>query len=67
MCRLLCAFEGDYILLESSLDSDENRTFHEECEETQVIGFSCSLPSVVGRGFVEVLMMFFFFILLSCV
>lgn len=67
MCRLLCAFEGDYILVESSLDLDESRTFQEECEETQVIAFSCSLPSVVGRGFVEVLMMFSFFILLLCV
>ncbi|XP_077240490.1 squamosa promoter-binding-like protein 12 [Tasmannia lanceolata] len=52
--RLLCAFEGMYLFQETSHVPVEGMDTSKEHEELQCLTFSCSLPNVTGRGFVEV-------------
>ncbi|KAG6410008.1 hypothetical protein SASPL_128054 [Salvia splendens] len=47
--RLLCALEGNY--LETDCESMEHV---DSLEHVQCLKFSCSIPSVIGRGFIEV-------------
>ncbi|KAK1393463.1 hypothetical protein POM88_012519 [Heracleum sosnowskyi] len=54
--RLLCALEGKYLVHQDSsglTDRAASSTNYEE--EMQCISFSCSIPDVIGRGFVEVM------------
>lgn len=54
--RLLCALEGKYLVQQDSselTDRDVSSTNYEE--EIQSVSFSCSVPDVIGRGFVEVM------------
>uniref|UniRef100_A0A175YPT3 SBP-type domain-containing protein n=1 Tax=Daucus carota subsp. sativus TaxID=79200 RepID=A0A175YPT3_DAUCS len=53
--RFLCALEGKYLVQQDSsvlMDRDASLSNHQE--EMQSISFSCSIPEVIGRGFVEV-------------
>ncbi|KAK1380414.1 squamosa promoter-binding-like protein 1 [Heracleum sosnowskyi] len=53
--RLLCTLEGKYLVHHDSsglTDRAASSTNYEE--EMQCISFSCSIPDVIGRGFVEV-------------
>ncbi|XP_077218276.1 squamosa promoter-binding-like protein 1 [Tasmannia lanceolata] len=52
--RLLCAFEGMHLFQETSHAPGEDTDTSKEPEELQCLTFSCSLPNVTGRGFVEV-------------
>ncbi|XP_057790305.1 squamosa promoter-binding-like protein 1 [Salvia miltiorrhiza] len=47
--RLLCALEGNY--LEANSESMEHV---DSLEHVQCLKFSCSIPAVTGRGFIEV-------------
>ncbi|KAK1356036.1 hypothetical protein POM88_049292 [Heracleum sosnowskyi] len=54
--RLLFALEGKYLVHQDSsglTDRAASSTNYEE--EMQCISFSCSIPDVIGRGFVEVM------------
>lgn len=47
--RLLCALEGNY------LEADSESMEHvDSLEHVQYFKFSCSIPAVTGRGFIEV-------------
>ncbi|XP_068658647.1 squamosa promoter-binding-like protein 1 [Aristolochia californica] len=48
--RFLCAFEGKYLAQATSQVVNALG----EHDDSQCLSFSCSMPSVVGRGFVEV-------------
>lgn len=51
--RLMCALEGKYLVCEDtqmSMDQCSN-----EPDELQCVQFSCSVPVMNGRGFIEVL------------
>jgi len=51
--RLMCALEGKYLVCEDahmSMDQGSN-----EPDELQCVQFSCSVPVMNGRGFIEVL------------
>ncbi|KAL8150334.1 hypothetical protein V2J09_020142 [Rumex salicifolius] len=52
--RLLCALEGKYLALESHQDSSINEDTHKGDDDDECINLSCSIPSVTGRGFIEV-------------
>lgn len=54
--RLLCALEGSYLAEENTHDSMESLDTSKEHDEVQCINFSCSIPAVNGRGFIEVLL-----------
>ncbi|KAI7983858.1 Squamosa promoter-binding-like protein 12 [Camellia lanceoleosa] len=43
--RLLCALEGNYLVEEATDELVEN---------VNILNFSCSIPAVTGRGFIEV-------------
>ncbi|XP_028054458.1 squamosa promoter-binding-like protein 1 [Camellia sinensis] len=43
--RLLCALEGNYLVEEAT---------DELVEDVDILNFSCSIPAVTGRGFIEV-------------
>ncbi|PIN23276.1 hypothetical protein CDL12_04042 [Handroanthus impetiginosus] len=53
--RLLCALEGNYLIQENCADMIGRAadTFVEH-EEVQCLSFSCAMPNIVGRGFIEV-------------
>ncbi|CAL0304865.1 unnamed protein product [Lupinus luteus] len=51
--RLLCALEGKY-LIQDSYDFIENADTAVEHDEIQQVNFSCHVPNVSGRGFIEV-------------
>ncbi|KAK4745296.1 hypothetical protein SAY87_011608 [Trapa incisa] len=46
--RLLCSLEGKYLFQEATQD------LLDEDSELQSIKFSCSIPAVIGRGFIEI-------------
>ncbi|KAK4769883.1 hypothetical protein SAY87_030415 [Trapa incisa] len=46
--RLLCALEGKYLFQKATQD------LLNENSELQSIKFSCSIPEVIGRGFIEI-------------
>uniref|UniRef100_A0A2N9HD86 SBP-type domain-containing protein n=1 Tax=Fagus sylvatica TaxID=28930 RepID=A0A2N9HD86_FAGSY len=52
--RLLCALEGSYLAEENTHDSMESLDTSKEHDEVQCINFSCSIPAVNGRGFIEI-------------
>lgn len=47
--RLLCALEGNYLKVDS-----ESMEHVDSLEHVQCFKFSCSIPTVTGRGFIEV-------------
>ncbi|MBA0645193.1 hypothetical protein Goklo_013320 [Gossypium klotzschianum] len=52
--RLLCSVEGKYLVQNDSHELiDDNDDFKEQ-DELQCINFSCSIPTVTGRGFIEI-------------
>ncbi|KAG2693193.1 hypothetical protein I3760_08G085600 [Carya illinoinensis] len=52
--RLLCALEGNYLVMDNTHDSMDTCHNFEEHDELQSIHFSCSIPAVNGRGFIEI-------------
>uniref|UniRef100_A0A5B7BUB4 Putative squamosa promoter-binding-like protein 12 n=1 Tax=Davidia involucrata TaxID=16924 RepID=A0A5B7BUB4_DAVIN len=52
--RLLCALEGKYLVQESCSDMMEGGDTFIEHDEIQCLNFACSIPNVMGRGFIEV-------------
>ncbi|XP_021887907.1 squamosa promoter-binding-like protein 1, partial [Carica papaya] len=52
--RLLCAVEGTYLVQEDIhelLDGDDGSKEH---DDLQCVSFSCTIPTVNGRGFIEI-------------
>ncbi|XP_072997087.1 squamosa promoter-binding-like protein 6 [Typha latifolia] len=52
--RLLCSFEGNYLVQESTRALVKVTYMGTEKEGPECLSFSCSLPDVRGRGFIEV-------------
>ncbi|KAL2922292.1 Squamosa promoter-binding-like protein 12 [Bienertia sinuspersici] len=52
--RLLCAIEGKYLVQESCYALVDRTDAAAELDEVHSLSFCCSIPDVVGRGFVEV-------------
>ncbi|KAK8570311.1 hypothetical protein V6N13_003000 [Hibiscus sabdariffa] len=54
--RLLCAVEGKYLVQEATneLVVNDNDDDFKEQDELQCVTFSCSIPNVIGRGFIEI-------------
>lgn len=52
--RLLCALEGKYLVNECHADVMGGTESFIEQAEIQTLNFSCTIPNVNGRGFVEV-------------
>ncbi|KAE9611879.1 hypothetical protein Lal_00048928 [Lupinus albus] len=50
--RLLCALEGKYLVCEDAHESTDQQS--KELDEIQCIQFSCSVPVLNGRGFIEI-------------
>ncbi|KAF7804965.1 squamosa promoter-binding-like protein 1 [Senna tora] len=50
--RLLCALEGKYLVCEDANESMDQCS--KELDELQCVQFSCSVPVMHGRGFIEV-------------
>ncbi|KAF9669209.1 hypothetical protein SADUNF_Sadunf14G0084000 [Salix dunnii] len=52
--RLLCAVEGNYMVQDNAqelMDGDGSIKGH---DEVQCVNFSCSIPTLTGRGFIEI-------------
>ncbi|XP_071692076.1 squamosa promoter-binding-like protein 1 isoform X2 [Rutidosis leptorrhynchoides] len=52
--RLLCVLEGSYLYQNSCsglMDATDSLTNH---EDVQTLSFSCSIPNISGRGFIEI-------------
>ncbi|PNY02320.1 squamosa promoter-binding-like protein 1-like, partial [Trifolium pratense] len=49
--RLLCALEGDYLVCEDTHESMDQCS--KDLDELQCVQFSCSVPAMNGRGFIE--------------
>uniref|UniRef100_A0A1D1XPS6 Squamosa promoter-binding-like protein 12 n=1 Tax=Anthurium amnicola TaxID=1678845 RepID=A0A1D1XPS6_9ARAE len=52
--RLLCAFEGKYLVEETTQDLVDSTSTSNEQDGVQYLSFSCSMPNGTGRGFIEV-------------
>lgn len=52
--RLLCAFEGEYLVQDMSHISMDGTDALKENGMLPCLSFSCSVPNVIGRGFIEV-------------
>ncbi|KAM1171290.1 hypothetical protein PS2_021333 [Malus domestica] len=52
--RLLCALEGKYLVQETCYDLVDGADTTIENDQLQCLRFSCSIPNVTGRGFIEV-------------
>ncbi|KAK4433831.1 Squamosa promoter-binding-like protein 1 [Sesamum alatum] len=52
--RILCALEGKYLVQENCADTAGAADSFVEHEEIQCLRFSCFIPNIVGRGFIEV-------------
>ncbi|XP_022934500.1 squamosa promoter-binding-like protein 1 [Cucurbita moschata] len=52
--RLLCAIEGKYLTQEASDEPTECDDNSNAQDDSRCITFSCSIPVVYGRGFIEV-------------
>ncbi|XP_057963989.1 squamosa promoter-binding-like protein 1 [Malania oleifera] len=52
--RLLCALEGKYLVQEATHELIEGGDMLKEDDDLQCLNFSCSIPMVTGRGFIEV-------------
>ncbi|XP_027164714.1 squamosa promoter-binding-like protein 1 [Coffea eugenioides] len=52
--RLLCALEGKYLAQERCADVIGGADLYIEHAEIQTLNFTCTVPDVTGRGFIEV-------------
>ncbi|TKY72966.1 Squamosa promoter-binding protein 1 [Spatholobus suberectus] len=52
--RLLCALEGEYLVQDSCYDLIDGADVANGHNELQHLSFSCHIPNVTGRGFIEV-------------
>ncbi|KAK8639625.1 hypothetical protein V6N13_137998 [Hibiscus sabdariffa] len=52
--RLLCAVEGKYLAREATEELMNDNDDFKEQDELQCVSFSCSIPIVTGRGFIEI-------------
>ncbi|XVE73520.1 hypothetical protein DITRI_Ditri11bG0124900 [Diplodiscus trichospermus] len=52
--RLLCAVEGKYLVQEATNELMDDNDDLKEQDELQCVNFSCSIPTVTGRGFIEI-------------
>ncbi|CAK9145273.1 unnamed protein product [Ilex paraguariensis] len=52
--RLLCALEGNYLVQEANNELEEDSDSLKEHGELQCVSFSCNIPAVTGRGFIEI-------------
>ncbi|GER51744.1 squamosa promoter-binding protein [Striga asiatica] len=52
--RLLCTLEGNYLVQENFADTTRGADSFEEHDGMQSFNFSCVIPDIVGRGFIEV-------------
>ncbi|XP_058008560.1 squamosa promoter-binding-like protein 1 isoform X2 [Hevea brasiliensis] len=52
--RLLCAVEGKYMSQENTQELMDGVDNLKGYEELQCVNFSCSIPTVSGRGFIEI-------------
>ncbi|KAL1189267.1 Squamosa promoter-binding-like protein 1 [Cardamine amara subsp. amara] len=54
--RLLCAVEGKYLIQETTRDltTEENDDLKESNEIVECVNFSCDMPIMSGRGFMEI-------------
>lgn len=55
--RLLCAFEGKYLIQEinnPTIQCSDKRSNGNRNEQLQSLSFSCRIPDAIGRGFIEV-------------
>ncbi|KAK6803940.1 hypothetical protein RDI58_001724 [Solanum bulbocastanum] len=52
--RLLCALEGNYLDPEADNDLEEHVDGGDKDDKLQSLNFTCSIPAVGGRGFIEV-------------
>nr|AVV48326.1 squamosa promoter binding-like protein [Litchi chinensis] len=52
--RLLCAVEGKYMVQETTHELMNDVDSSKEHDELQCVNFSCSIPTVTGRGFMEI-------------
>uniref|UniRef100_A0A2P2LIU4 SBP-type domain-containing protein n=1 Tax=Rhizophora mucronata TaxID=61149 RepID=A0A2P2LIU4_RHIMU len=50
--RLLCAVEGNYLAQENSVEDVVSSC--KGYDELQCVSFCCSIPTVIGRGFIEI-------------
>lgn len=60
--RLLCALEGKYLVQQDSSNLMDGAASFTDNEEIQSISFPCSIPDVIGRGFIEVTSLPFLFL-----
>lgn len=52
--RLLCALEGMYLVQQNCSELMDGYGSLSECEKGQSLSFPCSIPDIMGRGFIEV-------------
>nr|AUW52983.1 squamosa promoter binding-like protein 12a [Petunia x hybrida] len=52
--RLLCALEGNYLVPEVNNEVEEHVDGFDKDDKLQSLNFTCSVPAVTGRGFIEV-------------
>ncbi|XP_049389308.1 squamosa promoter-binding-like protein 1 [Solanum stenotomum] len=52
--RLLCALEGNYLDPEADNEVEEHVDGGDKDDKLQSLNFTCSIPAVGGRGFIEV-------------
>lgn len=52
--RLLCAVEGKYLVQEATHELMDEKYDLKKQDELECVNFSCSIPAVTGRGFIEV-------------
>lgn len=52
--RMLCTLEGSYLVQKSCSDLMEATDSVMKHEDIQSLSFSCSIPNIYGRGFIEV-------------
>lgn len=62
--RLLCALEGNYLDPEADNEVEEHVDGADKDDKLQSLNFTCSVPAVAGRGFIEVDL--FLSLLFSC-
>ncbi|CAA0829446.1 Squamosa promoter-binding-like protein 1 [Striga hermonthica] len=52
--RFLCTLEGNYLVEENFADTTREADSFEEHDGMQSFSFSCVIPDIIGRGFIEV-------------
>lgn len=68
--RLLCTLEGKILIQENCADMRGGSDSLIEHDEIQSFNFSCAVPDVIGRGFIEVVPLWhilFVRLLLNCI